>query len=207
MTFEIDVSLRNKSGIYYIYNSVDSRVYIGSTVDFWRRYTDHKNKLMSGTHGNKYLQSFVNKYGINTLSFKLKALCKNTCLLFNEKYYIDTIKPEFNIKSIVQRPYFPDIEEFYSKNVKDLMSSLMPDLAKAGEDYMIKYPPIEGLNFAENIEYYEGNYPSCKINKTFEIHEDMWIVRSINKNKSKFGITASKREKILNWARSKTNLK
>jgi group I intron endonuclease len=108
MDFCINVSLKHKSGIYIISNSIDDRIYIGSTINFDRRFKDHRSKLINKTHANKYLQSFSNKYGIDKLSFNLLFLCKNTCLKDNEKHWIDLLEPKFNIKKIIERRYFQD---------------------------------------------------------------------------------------------------
>lgn len=112
MKYNIDTNISMRSGIYSITNSLDNRFYIGSTIDFWRRYCDHKHKLKKGSHANKYLQAFSNKYGIETLSFDLLFVCKNTCLCFNEKLWIDLLKPVFNIKPIIHRPYYEDEKIF-----------------------------------------------------------------------------------------------
>lgn len=101
MNFNIDLRLKDESGVYIIKNSIDDRKYIGSTNNFYNRYKDHKGELIRKTHVNKFLQNFVDKYGIDVLSFNLLCICKIEHLRYNEKILIDQINPEFNLKILV----------------------------------------------------------------------------------------------------------
>jgi group I intron endonuclease len=112
MNFTIEDTLYNYSGIYSITTTIDNRFYIGSTVNFWRRYQDHRTKFRNGNHANGYMKAFVNKYGLDKFSFNLLYICKSTCLKYNEKLWIETLKPQFNIKKIIERPYFEDEKAF-----------------------------------------------------------------------------------------------
>lgn len=60
-----------KSGIYIIKNTLDDRVYIGSTNNFRERFRSHRNKLKIGKNASLYLQNFCNKYGIDKLNFEV----------------------------------------------------------------------------------------------------------------------------------------
>lgn len=108
MKFNVPENLATYSGIYTITNNRDNRFYIGSTINFKRRYSDHKSMFKKNKHANPYLQAFVNKYGLESMSFNILYPCKNTCLVYNEKTWIDTLKPQFNIKKIINRPYYED---------------------------------------------------------------------------------------------------
>jgi len=112
MIYNSDINLKNKGGIYKISTDIDNRIYIGSTNNFYKRYNDHKRKLIKKNHANKYLQSFFDKYGKNSLSFEILTICKNSCLLYSEKYFIAILKPNFNIKKIIERKYFEDEVEY-----------------------------------------------------------------------------------------------
>lgn len=58
------------SGIYIIFDNENPiRCYIGSTISFKRRKREHFSKLKNNKHYNIKLQNFVNKYGIDRLSF------------------------------------------------------------------------------------------------------------------------------------------
>lgn len=155
MQFNIENILSYRSGIYSITNSVDNRFYLGSTINFRKRYLDHRNRLKNKNHNNKYIQAFSNKYGIETFSFNLLFLCKNTCLVYNEKLWIELLKPQFNIKPIVQRPYFDD-EIHWS------ISSVATPLELIFGKTESPYKPIPHLNFIEEIEFRNGRPPSCR---------------------------------------------
>ena len=83
--------------IYKISNSVDDRVYIGSTINLNKRWNEHKRDLSNNKHHNIYFQNFVNKYGINVLKFNILETIVKKNILNREQFYLDTIKNKFNI--------------------------------------------------------------------------------------------------------------
>lgn len=85
------------SGIYKIMNLINNKFYIGSAVSLLSRYHTHKNSFVKNKHNNKHLQSSVNKYGIENFKFEVIELCEKENLLIREQYYIDTLKPDYNI--------------------------------------------------------------------------------------------------------------
>jgi predicted GIY-YIG superfamily endonuclease len=87
---------RNKSGIYIIKNSINTRVYIGSAKDLYCRMIMHKTSLIKGTHYSSKMQRFVNKYGIETISFEIIEYTSKEYLLEKEQYWINHYQPEFN---------------------------------------------------------------------------------------------------------------
>lgn len=62
-------------GIYQITNVINSKYYIGSSVDLdWREYS-HFYNLDNFCHDNRHLQSSYNKYGRNAFMFCLIEYC------------------------------------------------------------------------------------------------------------------------------------
>lgn len=59
-------SLKNKSGIYGVYNTVNKKQYIGSAKDLYQRLLEH----LVGNKSNKALQRAVKMYGWNCYIFK-----------------------------------------------------------------------------------------------------------------------------------------
>lgn len=91
----------NKCGICKITNNIDNRIYIGSAVQFRKRRDLHVLKLKQNKHHSTHLQNFVNKYGMNILFFDIIEECDNfEILIEREQYYINMLKPEFNICKI-----------------------------------------------------------------------------------------------------------
>ena len=92
-------------GVYCITNTSNNKCYIGSTNDLAYRESMHFHKLKYNTHGNKHLQNAYNKYGGDNFEFSVVELIgedefTKEYLLLREQYYIDTVKPEYNILQI-----------------------------------------------------------------------------------------------------------
>lgn len=87
----------NYSGIYCLRNKIDGRCYVGSAEKLNYRLWDHKHRLIKNNHANRYLQNFVNKYGIDNIYYEILEKVGLNNLIEREQYYMDTLKPEFNI--------------------------------------------------------------------------------------------------------------
>lgn len=92
----------SKNGIYKIYH-IDKPdvIYIGSargvgkslsTKGFYKRFYDHIRSLKKKHHVNCYLQSTVNKYGIEGIRFEIIEFLelKTSDILNRENYYLQT---------------------------------------------------------------------------------------------------------------------
>ena len=84
-------------GIYMIKNLVNGKCYIGSTNNLYRRYHQHKSRLMSNNHSNRHLQNAWNKYGGDSLGFTILTDCELEDVRLFEQIYINQLKPEYNI--------------------------------------------------------------------------------------------------------------
>lgn len=107
----------NNCGIYIIRNSIDRRVYIGSSKNIKKRFERHKSDLKCSRHGNRYLQSFVNKYGLDSLEFEILDKCNEEDLLKVEEYRINeynSLREGFNL-ALPDRRIFT---EEHKNNVK-----------------------------------------------------------------------------------------
>jgi group I intron endonuclease len=63
-----------RSGLYEIRNTRNGKVYVGSTVDFHKRWGEHRRALCHGTHGNSYLQRAWDKHGADAFAFAVTAV-------------------------------------------------------------------------------------------------------------------------------------
>ena len=79
---------KNKSGIYKITNSINLKIYVGSAINLYKRFIGHKNQFITNKHNDRF-QNFMNKYGIDTLSFCLIEYCDKDMLIEREQYWID----------------------------------------------------------------------------------------------------------------------
>jgi group I intron endonuclease len=96
--------LNMNSGIYKITNNIDSRIYIGSAKNLYKRFSEHKRLFKNQKHNNKHLLNFVNKYGLNSISFEILEFCDTDMLQTKEQDYINNLQPQFNICKFVYRP-------------------------------------------------------------------------------------------------------
>ena len=116
--------MRNKVCCIYRIDSFvhTDRFYIGSTLDFHDRVRRHKNQLNLETHHNIKLQSHVDKYGINDLTFSIVEeinFISKEQVIGREQYYIDTLKPYLNINLIADSSIGVKRSEETKKKVGD----------------------------------------------------------------------------------------
>jgi len=79
-----------KSGVYCILNTINGKRYIGSAARCFKgRLADHKLRLKSKTHANRYLQNAWNKYGEKAFQFMVITGCCPSLCIEIEQQYID----------------------------------------------------------------------------------------------------------------------
>lgn len=98
-----------KSGVYQISSTIDDRVYVGSSVNIYSRWTEHKWNLNNGSHQNDHLQRFFDKYGLDCLRFAAIEFCKSHILIEREQMYINCLMRNsifglFNISKSASSP-------------------------------------------------------------------------------------------------------
>lgn len=85
------------SGIYKIQSiSNPSRIYIGSSINIYRRWQGHISELKRNIHHSQKLQRHFNKYGEVDLQFSILLGCDKDDLINIEQYFVDSYKPYFN---------------------------------------------------------------------------------------------------------------
>ncbi len=84
-------------GIYKIENIVNNKIYIGSCSNFNVRKGSHLCLLRQGKHHSVKLQRSFDKYGEINFIITLIEKCEKENLISREQYYIDTLKPFYNI--------------------------------------------------------------------------------------------------------------
>jgi group I intron endonuclease len=81
------------SGIYKITNKNNEKFYIGSSKHIDRRWWEHKNDLIRGTHSNPRLQHAWNFHGENAFEFAVLESIEEDKLIEREDYYLSMFKP------------------------------------------------------------------------------------------------------------------
>ena len=124
---------KQKKGIYFIINTVNHKIYVGSTTNtFRRRFQDHKRKLKKGIHQNEHLQNAWNKYGEKSFVFSIVEILEdNQEIRRREKYYIDKLSvcnPKFgyNVNSETE---FHKVED----STKEKLSKIAKEMWKNGK--------------------------------------------------------------------------
>lgn len=84
-------------GVYQIANKLNGHIYIGSSINIWRRWGEHLTTLRSNTHNNSHLQNAWNKYEETAFEFSVLIFCDSENLLLYEQMCLDSLKPEYNI--------------------------------------------------------------------------------------------------------------
>lgn len=148
-----------KSGIYYIKNINNNKLYIGSSKNIYYRLHRHKSDMIKNKHHNIIIQNSFNKNGINSFELGVIEYCDEEDLIIKEQHYIDTLNPEYNITKIVER-------NTLSESSKLKISKTLKDKYKNKE--------IKGTVKAIDLYDLDGNfirtYNSCK-----ECAEDLKI--------------------------------
>lgn len=90
---------KRKCGIYRIKNLTNLKFYIGSSNDLGRRFRIYfnVNQLM---RSNMYIYKAILKYGYSNFSLDIIEYCEPNLLISREQYYIDLLKPEYNILKV-----------------------------------------------------------------------------------------------------------
>lgn len=97
----------HKCGVYVVTNTVDGRVYVGSTAQsFRRRWSRHVSLLRKGKHENGFLQRAWDKYGEARFKFEILEVCEPVDVLAKEQEAIDVLNAcdrakGYNLKSTV----------------------------------------------------------------------------------------------------------
>lgn len=89
-------NLSKTFGVYKITNLIDGKFYVGSTgKSFTQRWYQHRRTLPKG---KTHLARAYQKYGPENFEFSILEVCVNRedCIP-REQYYIDNLKPEYNI--------------------------------------------------------------------------------------------------------------
>lgn len=122
-------------GIYKIENSINGKIYIGSSVNTHKRWISHKCDFNKKRHPNKHMQNVYNKYGIDVLIFSVIEMCDKSELKEREQYYIDELKPEYNILKEAYSVFGENHPMYGKKHSKESIDKIK----KARKNQIIKH--------------------------------------------------------------------
>jgi len=96
---EIYAETRDKVGVYRWINNKNGNTYIGSSIKLSTRlYTYYS--LRSLAKSNRPIDRALLKHGYSNFSFEILEYCEIKELLKREQYYLDNLKPQYNIVKI-----------------------------------------------------------------------------------------------------------
>jgi group I intron endonuclease len=165
---QINKNLKQKCGVYIITNLVNSKKYIGSSKDLFTRLNKHRLELEKGTHVNKHLQSSFSKHGIDNFEYGILCVCEENVQYINEQYYIDIIKPEYNIAiDVINSTKTEEVKSKISNSIKNKYLE-NPDFNRKHKDNLYLYDVeswklIKIGKLSELCNYLYNNSSSLKV--------------------------------------------
>jgi group I intron endonuclease len=81
-------TIPDASGIYQISCITTGKIYVGSAVNLWRRWQQHRSRLRIGKHANAHLQAAWDKYGEEQFAFAILEFVDVTYLLQAEQEWM-----------------------------------------------------------------------------------------------------------------------
>lgn len=140
-------------GIYCITNTNNNKQYIGSSKNIYHRLKRHQSELKRGIHSNKHLLNSYVKHGEKVFSVSILKEVNEDFLAITEQYYIDSLKPAYNITSEV-------IRNTPSKESRKKISETLKKQKAMG---ILKYPTHDHLK--QPIVIYDIN---CNLIGSFD---------------------------------------
>lgn len=102
--------------IYCIENIKTKIQYIGSSNNYKGRIANHFYRLRNNKHHSKYLQNSYNKHSELFFKYYIIEECDEEQLIEKEQYWIDLLKPKYNLCLIAgKRSGYKHTEEFKKK--------------------------------------------------------------------------------------------
>ena len=89
----------NKSGVYRWVNKINGKSYVGYSTSLSRKILFYYslNSLKRKVKGSIIIHRALLKYGHSNFSLDILEYCELNELISKEQYYIDLLKPEYNI--------------------------------------------------------------------------------------------------------------
>lgn len=120
-------------GVYLIRNTINGKVYVGSSIDIADRKIHHFSDARCNRHANSYFQNAFNKYGESNFEFMVLEETTMNTLIAREQYWMDYYdacnrKRGYNISPIADHPSPWIHKKHHSKETIRKMS-----LAKKGK--------------------------------------------------------------------------
>lgn len=89
----------DKSGIYRLVNKTNGKSYIGSSISLSNEFTNYYylDSLKTKVKGSIIIYRALLKYGYSNFNLEILEYCEPNVLIKREQYYVNILKPEYNI--------------------------------------------------------------------------------------------------------------
>lgn len=91
---------RDKIGVYRLVNIITNKSYIGSSINLSKRFVMYFNvKVLEGQllRNKSLIYSSIKHYKVSNFRLEILEYCSQDILRQREQYYVDTLKPEYNL--------------------------------------------------------------------------------------------------------------
>jgi len=96
--------VRQKSGIYLITNNITKKHYVGKSSNLLDRFTNYSSLKYLNTKQNSLICKALLSFGLSKFSVTIIEYTGLSKLSEREQYFINIIKPQYNIRKIVKKP-------------------------------------------------------------------------------------------------------
>ena len=90
----------DKSGVYMLKNKLTGDFYIGQSKNIKNRFKNYFNVSYLKSKQGFIISRALLKYGYSNFSLTILEYCNSSDLLVREQYYLDKLKPKYNILKI-----------------------------------------------------------------------------------------------------------
>lgn len=97
---QIMLDNKNQAGIYHWINKETGESYVGSAVNLKKRFATYYSQCRIEevlSRSKSHILSAIQKYGYSNFRLEILEYCDPDDLIKREQFYIDSIKPEYNI--------------------------------------------------------------------------------------------------------------
>jgi len=99
--YEIFQENKGSAGIYLWENKINGDCYVGSSIDLGKRLRDYyKIDLLTNKRANSYIHRAILAHGYLNFTLKILEYCDRGDTFTREQYYLDLLKPEYNIQKL-----------------------------------------------------------------------------------------------------------
>ena len=164
----IEIAKREKiCCIYILKNKLNGKVYIGQTVDYYRRMNEYKNRKYSTSKSSKYgIMQEIEKCGFENFESSILQKCKKDELDFYEMFYISKYKSYVKSKGYNSFHLNKKKKQTLNKETRKKMSKSHSGLKETGTTKRKKSNMIYAIKDDEFIICDSGKLLGDKLGKS-----------------------------------------